>query len=351
MILSGIAVLVMLLTINSIAVSAVVIGPPKIEGTPEVFLVKKEFLICKDGASIPPSGISGEGESQSGCVDTGYPDRLNEYLFTGEQMGWLVLVKDDNGAEDVVGAHLLVDDVERVKCNRIDNVHSVTDFMGHAVDVDINDLIADNGGSESKYVLYKCLFTATSSDYSPEDGSQVYVEAFDQAGNTGMSVIDNVFLNPAISLDIWVEPDDVLTFPAGQIAQTVYSVDTLKIKNTAEGGVDLFAWLAATNMEAADGAAKCPESNIIDVEEALEFRCKVGTMMDNTWRKVANPDDTLACGLDACQGAKPLVVDTDLSIIGNMHTAECWFRFTYPDGICVGDFTEGGHVIIYARAI
>jgi len=384
MILSGLFAFTAIMLVSQVA-QAIVIGPPETSDAPQVYLVKKEFDICDmtdflnpsgsldsgffPGGSVPPSWIVGEGEEQAGCVDwTG--ERYNEYLFTGEQLGILVVARDLNGALDMPSeAILLVDGMERAKCNEVtseictahdgnNECTSCAGWAGHSTNDLCTDLPPEKGAIEAGLDLdvdkvYECIFTVANAMHDYGD-VEVTVEVTDEAGLIGTSVPENVWLNPAVSLDFTVVPDDSITFPGGTCEQVVYSPDTLKIKNTAEGGVDLAVWLAGTDLEAADGAAKCPYSNIIDVDQFLDFRCKIGTDMDNTWRKVPNPNDKLSCGPvhSDCQGAAPLTLSdpTGHSILGNMHTAECWFRFTYPCP-CVGDFEEGGDIIIYARAI
>jgi hypothetical protein len=414
-ILSGVALLVILVTVN--AVTAMTVGVTPSGGEPQVYLLKKTFDICDQnsagqisgnaplpGGSVPPSSPpADEGKSgNTGCVDV-IGDRLNEYLFTGEQMAMLVAVRDLNGAEDLAGATLQVGGVDRVMCNQIDpaslisttvgtcqlrvgqtgncvpyttaaacNVYAtqcewIGDpiWFGHNVAQDLADQPpAKSAGTTNGFdpgfdKLYQCVLTATAADAGD---TQVWVVGKSQSGASGMSVLDNVWFNPAISLDIWTETsgtegtgtDSAISFPTGALGQTVYSPETLKIKNTADGGVDLVTWLAATDIEAASGTpAKCPDSNIIDVEKYMEYRCKIGTIFNNPWNFTQNPNDKLDCTVDNCQGATPLMpafLPTP-SVLLNGHTAECWFRFTYPTPICVGDFTEGGEVIIYARAI
>jgi len=374
MILSGLFAFTAIMLVSQVA-QAMTIGVPVDENAPQVYLVKKEFDICDmtgfsggndqttgwfDGGSVPPSYISGEGEEQAGCVDwVNSGERYNEYLFTGEQLGILVVVRDLNGADVDLQElpKLLVDGVERAWCNEIGFTEGDTlVWAGHDVTTELNHYLPpEKGAMEAGFdsdvdKLYECIFTVTSGDYGD---AEVIVEVTDKSGLTGVGVPENVWLNPEVSLDFLVVPDDSITFPAGTCEQQVYSPDTLKIKNTAAGGVDLVLWLAGTDIEAADGAAaKCPTSNIIDVETSLEFRCKIGTQMDNEWRHVPNPNDKLNCEMDSCQGAEELTEadPTGNHVLGNMHTAECWFRFTYPCP-CNGDFEEGGEIIIYARAI
>jgi hypothetical protein len=86
----------------------------------------------------------------------------------------------------------------------------------------------------------------------------------------------------------------------------------------------------------------------------MEFRCKLGSIFDNDWRLVPNPNDKEDCTLVECQGAKPLS-SVDLtegataSFLTVGSTAECWFRLNYPTP-CIGLFDQG-QIMIFARAI
>jgi hypothetical protein len=391
MILSGtiLGVLVVLVGVNTVmALPNAGVGGNDV---PQVYLLKKAFDICSPegtipGGSTPESGITGEGEVQSGCVNF-LGERANEYLFAGEQMAILVAARDLNGAPDLERAELWVDGEYRVTCNELtladlddgapgpcqkehgEYVHCI--WFGHLVNDDLNDqppakaaMQDENGFDGTVDKIYQCVFSPNANDASPETGSLVTVKVYDELAASGddmpgESLPNSVWLNPAITLDIYVEPGDVLEFPAGVLGQTVYAMNTLNIKNTADGGVDLYAWLAMTDFRASSGPAKCPLGNWIDVETQVGYRCKIGTLFNNEWNLVHNPDDTKVCKVDTkdydssrCQGATPLLANHQMfSIIANQHTAECWFRFTYPENECKGTFDLGGEVIVYARAI
>jgi hypothetical protein len=386
-ILSGIGIIAVLMALTALSNSAMAgeinIGAGPGNFVPKVYLLKKAFDICDHwnnipGGSVPPSG------QQYGCVDfTG--ERLNEYAFTGEQIAELVDARDFNGAIDILSAYLQVDGVSIAKCNDITN--QITDscggaaycsnchdkevcnadpncawgyyWFGHLINFDDipAESMAPQGFDSSFDKLYECILTVT-----PEmngNPSEVLVQATDEAGATGNSPVQEWYFNPAIMIDVFTNDGQPITFDVGQPGQTVYSLNTLKIKNEAEGGVDLVAWLAGTDLTSPEVASKCPYSNVFDVEGLLdpsgrqygiEYRCKIGTFFNNPWNFVQNPNDKLDCTLDCCQGAKPLIPDTGMvSIVANGHTAECWFRLTYPVP-CVGDFTDG-QILIYARAI
>jgi hypothetical protein len=162
----------------------------------------------------------------------------------------------------------------------------------------------------------------------------------------------------------------------------------------AEGGVDLWAFIAADDLTDITGVAKCPVSNVLDTDTQMEFRCKIGTFEDDNWDLITNKDTSDSCGWHwakcvrdhseiegdhneelwkpyvQCLGALPLLyeddvkiterdlttqhehdwecVDPSISIIKNQASAECQFRLTYPVP-CIGDFTQGNfHIIVRA---
>lgn len=340
------------------------IGAGPVDAAPQVYLIKKVFDICNQfggnisgsqplpGGSVPPSG------HQYGCVDY-LGDRFGQYLFTGEQMGILVAVRHTNGAEAILDAVLTGGSVD-VECNQITGyrldglIDGGDDWYGHDVSADLQVIPpAKSGGTEDGFdptfdKLYECIYTATEAD---EGEKEIVVEATDKDGDVGVSVPDYVWFNPEISLDIWVEPDTVIEFAEGSSGETVYSTNTLRIKNEdLGGGVDVVLWLAGEDLTSSEGPAKCPHSNILDVEEYMEYRCKIGTMMNNPWNPVPNPNDKLPCNIESCQGATPLLPNLPLpSILGSGKTAECWFRLTYPTP-CIGLFDQG-QILIYARAL
>jgi len=379
MILSGAILTVFVISVLTVAVQPAIAGEADVTAGPStgdmrVYLLKKVFDICDPdkggaisgsdalpGGSVPPSG------QQYGCVKL-VGDRLNEYLFTGEQVGILVAVRNDNGAEDIVKADMSLDGDLKVKCNDITNqvvydangkVIGMPLWFGHNVDNDLKQQPpAKTGGEPTGFdsrfdKLYQCVYTATEDDQCPTDGVEVTVVAENQQGDTSESVPDQICFNPEVLVDVFTSDGAPVTFEEGSSGMTVYSTNTLKILNEAEGGVDLIVWLAGNDLASSTSGAKCPDSNVLDVDKAMQFRCKIGTLFNNEWNYVDNPDDTRDCDLQDCQGADPLIGNAFPPILANMHTAECWFRLTYPTP-CIGTFESpaiAGGILIYARAI
>jgi len=116
----------------------------------------------------------------------------------------------------------------------------------------------------------------------------------------------------------------------------------LVITNLAEGGVDLWAFIAATDLtDPTHSGAKCPVSNVLEAENALDFRCKIGTFEDDLWEDMTNKVNTAGCTPELCYNAKHLLSGmTPYSIIGNLKSAECQFKLTLPEH-CTGSFTDG----------
>jgi len=261
-------------------------------------------------------------------------------------------------------ADLAVDGDLIAKCNDItssvafNSTHQVSNisfnWFGHDVIKDLWEQppaksAGTHDGLDDRFdKLYECIFTLTP---GLADGAEhtVTVIAEDQAGETGESVPDQVWFDPAVSVDVFTSDGGPVSFADGWPGQTVYSTNTLKIHNGSDGGVDLFAWIAGSDLESSTSPSKCPDSNVLESDN-IEYRCKIGTIFNNQWTELQNPNDKLACKIAGCQGATPLLANQPyLSIIGADHTAECWFRLTYPVP-CVGTF-DTGTVYIYVRAI
>jgi len=394
-ILSGMIGLVLVMSVVPVFAGEIPVGGGPDQEEPQVYLIKKVFDVCDQtgghksgseplpGGSVPPSG------QQYGCVDY-IGDRFNEYLFTGEQMAVLVAVRHTQGAEAILRADLALDGDPTAKCNEITGtelsglLNGSSKWYGHNVSSDLSKqppskTAGTPTGFDSRFdKLYQCILTAT----EDMDGEkELTVVAEDQMGNTGESVPDQVWFNPEIYIDVFLSDGTAVEFEPGSAGQTVYSTNTLKIKNedTSGAGVDIAVWLAGTDLVSSMLPAKCPDSNVLEAEN-IEFRCKIGTVMNNPWTKLPNPNDKEPCnpvakqddkpdeckvaegyrewddysdswtGKCTCQGAVDIVPDAKIeNILYAGHTAECWFRLTYPVP-CVGMF-DTGEILVFARAI
>jgi hypothetical protein len=361
---------------------------------PQIYLIKKIFDICNpaDDArgsycakwGCTPGELFGTGGSTpygdqtiqyGGCKDTEDELRYNEYAFTGEQILELVVVRDLNGAIDIEGADVIVNGYTEAKCDDVTNVFDHNGdgvYTPHALDKDtwfehdVADLLAtippkkgpsDTTGFDLRFdKIYECILTV---EPSWAGISIVNIEARDQSGSVSTDAIaQSWFFNPAVTLDLDTNDGaNSIWYEDGVPGQTVYSGNKLVITNLAEGGVDLLVFIAADDLtDPTHFGAKCPVSNVLDVEDNMEYNCKIGTMKDELWNDIENKNTKEGChceiSLDPndplrgnCYGATPLL-DDFLPILMNQHEAECQFRLTYPVP-CVGSFTEGLiHIIV-----
>jgi hypothetical protein len=401
MILSGaiLATLIALVSLSSyqIALAGEIGTGATPTGHMQISLIKKVLDICDPneggvlsgsdalpGGSIPPSG------QQFGCVKV-FGDRMNQYLFTGEQLGVLVAIRDTEGSLAISKpVELDIDGATKVMCNDITDRSvallkgngdpncelSENCWYGHDVSQDLIDQPAAKGaainGFNSNYdKLYECIYTVAGksdpTDTEPVDSGLLLVDVMTNELNGAevRGALDQVWFNPTILVDVSTMDESGTSsgpsaFEDGSAGQTVYSTNHLVVTNEADGGVILYVWLAGTDLVSTDGLAKCPYSNIIDVEGAvgqpnagMEYRCKIGSFFNNDWTFLSNPDDTDHCGVwhwNECDGAKPLLPDHQVeSFLTAGSWAECWFRLTYPVP-CIGTFDQGT-ILVFARAI
>jgi hypothetical protein len=365
---------------------------------PEIYLLESYYDICGaesgsiPGGSRPYIPVNGIQDAQSdGCIELFDDIRFDEYAFTGEQIGFLVAVRDLNGAPDIGYAYFTVDGQHEVLCNDITSWYSEHEFWEQIP----AKPFAHQGLAKATDKVFECILTVEPSWYGE---SFVSIEAMDQAGAvTDNGIAQTWFFNPAIIVDLSTNDGaPSIEFEEGYPGQTVMSTNKLMITNLAEGGVDLWAFMAADDLtDPSHSGAKCPISNVLDTDTQMEFRCKIGTFEDDNWDYITNKDTSDSCGWHEencivigpleetetppipprpkslwvqCLGALPLLyeeytmgprvdtltpptfrcIDPSISIIKNQASAECQFRLTYPVP-CIGDFTEGAfHVIVRA---
>ncbi len=322
---------------------------------PEIYLVGSYYDICENndpegfhGGSRPYLPTNGIQDAQSdGCIVLKDEIRFDEYAFTGEQILFTVVVRDLNGAPDIGYAYFTVDGQHEVLCRDISDAAWLTE--GFWCDQVPEKPFAGCGYRSLTDKVFECLLTVEPSWYGE---SMISIEAMDQEGAvTDNGIAQTWFFNPAIIVDLSTNDGaPSIEFEEGFPGQTVMSTNKLMITNLAEGGVDLWAFIAADDLtDPSHSGALCPYSNVLDTDVYMEFRCKIGTFEDDGWDYIHNKDTSTDCDCKECLGALPLLQNfAPVSIIKNQASAECQFRLTYPVP-CIGDFTEGAfHVIVRA---
>ena len=349
-------------------------GPGNIP--PEIYLLESKYDICADdqwGGSRPymPTSEGTQDAQTDGCIVLFKEARFQQYAFTGEQIYFLVAVRDLNGAPDIGYSFFTVGDQfgdhREASCNDVTNDMECKIVSGKEVckriynQGDFDSQIPEKpftpaGFNEATDKIFECILTVEPSWYGK---GTVNIQANDQAGAvTDDGISQTWFFNPAIMIDLSTNNGySSIKFEPGLPGQTVMSTNKLVVTNLAEGGVDLWAFIAADDLtDPTHSGAKCPISNVLDVNgdgeyDGMEYRCKIGTFEDDNWHNIPNKDTSEECNRFKCLGAESLIETGPLdnySIIKNKATAECQFRLTYPVP-CIGSFIEGNfHIIVRA---
>jgi hypothetical protein len=371
-----------------------------------IWEVKNDIQICNTGSSTP----QGPTYEIGGCVDL-KPDKYTEnsvsgnqtfvrsgsYLFTGEQLEILAVVRDFNGPTVLPQtATLMIDGVPKVQCPIYSDA-SISSWFGH----DVTELLEQlppqegsigpgfNAGTPSQPTLvtdqlYSCSYTVTPADV--DLAGKVSVSITDISGNTAATLPDVWAFNPPISASVSFSSGTSLTFPSVQPGTTTLSSNSMLIKNTALGGVDLAVFLTGNDLIDTSGTAMCPTSNVLNVNN-IGYRCNVGSYDSEQWTPLPHLKEANTCGdayayngetwvhtpgalsetvkSDDIVGSQCLVEDgwtqsnlliPDLgsfvsdSVLGSGQQAQCNFQLNAPFP-CFGTYSASNAVDVLIRAV
>jgi len=325
-----------------VAVGGVGAGAGPGDQTPRLCVYDRNVIIGTDaslgsGASINP-----------------FDYRVSSYAFTGEQLQFLVVVRDPNGALDIGYLKARVGGSPEVLCNPAD-LPSECDGMGYT--------------NEDTDKAFECLITVEPQWY---DETEVKLTAYNSANvPTDGTHVETWFFNPLLSLSVSTSDGQPIRFeplPYGadtESERTVHSLNRLQVRNTAEGGVNMWMYIAGTDLYDPSGASKCPDTNKIDIEEYMKYRGWSGSQWqgDEGWNQMTEYDQNDLCEIswtdNECYGGSPLTFveeGDDFSspipldnVLTNGGLAEVEFKLTYPMP-CVGTFTNG-QILVFGKAI
>ncbi|MCD6557607.1 MAG: hypothetical protein J7K31_01070, partial [Candidatus Aenigmarchaeota archaeon] len=150
-------------------------------------------------------------------------------------------------------------------------------------------------------------------------------------------------------------------FEDGQPGDWVHSLNKMQVKNVAEGGVNMWMFIAGTDLTDPSGASLCPTSNVLSIDN-MYYRAWSGTQWTSWegWTQMSKYDQNADCYITetqaACYGGKP-VPAWDLSaqigplenLLTNQGTMEIEFKLHYPVP-CIGTFSEGT-IYIFGKAV
>ncbi len=207
-------------------------------------------------------------------------ERLNNYAFEGEQIGWTVLVLDKNGIEKINDVYATVGPSQgpgnpiEVNCDFQRTATSVLPECNARIG---QELLTGNQAQVAGY--WDCLLTVETAD-SMYGEHWVTVEAEDNTGLLGtMAENEYWFLNPIIALSM----DGDLTFDEVTPGTSSYS-DTLLIGNDADegSGVLMDMFISGTDFyDSASSGAMCPTTNQLRLGDGDSY-CNVSREFGGT---------------------------------------------------------------------
>jgi hypothetical protein len=291
MILSGVFALMLVTLITQVKASDFPQNATPGNIPPRIYLIDSSYDICSDSQYVQYYGGSGSRPDgmdlqHDGCLDLPNEVRFEEYAFTGEQLFWTVVVRDLNGAQDISYAKFTVAGYTEALCVQTTMVENANPLQIPAWGM------APAGFRALTDKAFNCILTVEPGWHG---SASVNIEAYDQAGAVStMSIAQSWWFNPAVVLSLATnDGQHSITYETGYPGQTVMSTNKLVVTNMAEGGVDLWAFIAADDLtDPSHSGALCPVSNVLDVETSMEYRCKIGTFEDDTWHHMTNKDNT-----------------------------------------------------------
>lgn len=193
-------------------------------------------------------------------------ERLNNYAFEGEQIGWKILVMDKNGVEKVEDVFATIGEVQgegndiEVNCQRAHwDDPKILDSCNARIG---EEYITEFDDDTMQY--YYCTLTVETPD-SMYGEYWITVEAVDLDGLSGtMDENEYWYLNPEIALNI----DGDLVFEDVRPGTSSYS-DTILIGNDADesSGVMLDMFITGTDFyDSSSSGAMCPTTNQLGLE-------------------------------------------------------------------------------------
>jgi len=340
-------ILVVMLSVNLVAADGIVI-PVDVGANPVV----NDPKVCVYTREVSPDGINN-------CNA-----RFGQYAFVGETIFYRFIVRDFLGAEDIGFAKLLVGpkgslpstEYEQVLCNPINLIPQMRcDGLG-IIDPELDK-------------AFECLLTVEP-DWYDELELTIVVYDINNMPTVGHHK-ETWFFNPAISLEVELSEGTAIGFEDGGPGDCVHSTNRLEIRNNAEGGMNLWIFLAGTDLYG-EGAAKCPDSNVLEIHN-MKFRGWSGTEQPghdpteslpfDQWIAMSKYDENAPCdaacwmedgGIEnpfvTCYGGRPVPGQTPVdNILTNDGLMEVEFKLCYPYR-CIGHFGDG-QIYVFGKAI
>lgn len=333
-----------------VAVGGVGAGAEPGDQVPRICVKHRDVII---GTDANPPGINP------------FDYRTSLYSFTGEQLEYYIAVRDPNGALDIGYAKIKVDGGAEVLCNPVSSWEwdYTCDGMGEL----------DYEGDESTDKLFHCLLTTEPQWYGE---NEVKITVYNSANQpTDGTHVETWFFNPSLSLSVSTNDGQPIRFeplPYGANTpeeRTVHSVNRLQVRNTAEGGVNMWMFLAGTDLFDPNGASKCPTTNVLAIEPNMQYRGWTGTQWTSWegWKYMGKYNQNDDCELNFpnatthCYGGHPVPASENFNennhlgqnpfdnVLTNGGLLEVEFKLTYPMP-CIGTFSNG-QIMVFGKAV
>ncbi len=320
--------------------------------------------------------------------------RAGSYAWNGEQMSWLVVVRDPDGALDIGQAYINVESSAEVVCNPLslpedDPATGMNESSCDGLRPTGNSGLGNGLLDPATDKAFHCIYTVEPTD--PDKDVTIAIGLRDARNQLSESLYAERWrLNPSVGMNVVTSDGLPVTFESGVMpGQYAHSLNRVFIENTANR-VALWVFIAMTDLFDTDGAAKCPDTNKIDVEGSglnpytgVYYRARSGTLVtklpdvdppfpgDNPaegWAHITNPNQNFGCDFftiineGVCSGARPLFDDTfhlppvPFAVTGWPNNvllptgqAEVEFKLLYPEP-CVGTFGSG-QIFVYGKPV
>jgi len=209
-------------------------------------------------------------------------ERIENYAFEGEQIGWRVLVLDKNKIEEVQDVVATIGDVQgvgndiEVECQRVTGSVRGTTVPNGTLLASCNARILEEqllNFDDNTMAYYDCLFTVE----TPESMYGEYfltVEAIGVDGEATMDENEYWFLNPIIALTV----DGDVSFEDVRPGTVSYS-STILVGNDADqgSGVLMDMFISGTDFyDPVDSGARCPDTNQLQLSDSRRSPSNVG---------------------------------------------------------------------------
>jgi len=286
--------------------------------------------------------------------------RTSLYAFTGEQISYVVIVRDPNGALDTGFVKAIVGGQEEVLANPCTT--ALCD--GYTASCD--------GMGKFNPLTDKAFHVLISVEPQWYGDTKVVLSAYNSMNQaTEATHNENWFFNPAISISVTTSDGMPIHFeqmPYGADTpeeRTVHSLNKIKVKNTAEGGVNMWMFVGGTDLYDPTGASKCPDTNYIGIEKpygvggahTMQYRGWSGTQWTSWdgWNDMWKYDQNQGCTIAKCYGATAVpygdasTPEYLQNVLTNQGTLEIEFKLTYPMP-CIGTFSQGT-IYVFGKAV